>query len=83
MPPDLSAPARRTLAKLAGSHGVIPIAGQLGDELVRAGYATHMGRGYIVTAAGIAAAAVQAPTDSAEAASQGLPPAPERTEPLF
>lgn len=82
MAADLSAPARRTLAKLAGSKGVIPVAGQLGDELVRAGYAAHMGRGYIVTAAGIAAAAVQAPTDSAEGG-QAPPPAPERTEPLF
>ena len=83
MAAELSAPARRSLAKLAGSHGVIPVADQLGDELVLAGYASRMGSGYIVTAAGIAAAAVQAPTDLAEGASQALPAAPEPTDPLF
>lgn len=80
---DLSAPARRTLAKLAGSKGVVPVAGQLGDELVRAGYATHIGRGYAITAAGITAAAVQPPTDSAEKTPRGRDVVDERTEPLF
>lgn len=83
MSADLSAPARRALAKLAGSHGVVPVAGQLGPELVRAGYATRIGRGYAITASGISAAAVQAPTDSAEKSSRGRDVVDEPTEPLF
>lgn len=83
MAADLSAPARRSLAQLAGSHGVISVVGQLGDELVRAGYATHIGRGYAITAAGISAAALQAPTDSAEKTSPRPDSGTERTGPLF
>lgn len=83
MAPELSAPARRALAKLAGSQGVVPIEGELGGELVRAGYATRIGQGYAISAAGISAAAVQAPTDSAERTSHDRDVVDERTEPLF